>query len=381
MPPTDPTPPAGGRAFAPAGHEPWAVLESLLQRLTDTAGLSDAVRLTVESARDAAEADAAFWYSVQSGRAGAVTAGCPLSEAACGELARRLLATAGPADELVFAAGEPPAALLARSLKSAGCVVAVRFAPGRPFTPADGQVAKLALRLLVSQRSQSQANTRQLLLGLLHSLTAVIDAKDPYTAGHSERVARIAVLVGGAAGLSEAAKGDLYLAGLLHDVGKIGTPDAVLQKPGRLTPEEYDQVKHHPTVGERIVASIKPFDKLRPAVRHHHERWDGAGYPDGLAGEAVPLYARVLGVADAVDAMMSPRRYRPGLAPPAIDAILTREAGRQFDPALVQAFAAVKGQVYPPLYQQGIGDSAFHAVDKILDEPLTARLPALRPPD
>jgi HD-GYP domain-containing protein (c-di-GMP phosphodiesterase class II) len=205
----------------------------------------------------------------------------------------------------------------------------------------------------------------------------VIDAKDPYTAGHSERVARIATLIAGGCGLSQAAVGDVYLAGLLHDVGKIGTPDAILQKPGRLTAEEYAEVKLHPVIGERIVASIKPFDRLRPAVRHHHERWAGGGYPDGLVGEAIPLYARILGVADAVDAMMSPRRYRPGLTPPAIDRILADETGRQFDPAMVRAFQAVKAQVYPPIYQQGIGDSAHHAVSKMLDEPLTARLPVL----
>ena len=355
------------------------MLESLLQSLTVSGGLTDAIRLSVESARESAEADAAFWYSTQSGRAGALTPDCPLSETDCAALARRLLAASDPAAEVVPWAGPgvPAAALLARSQQTPGCIVCVRLDGGRPFTPADGRLAHLALRMLVSQRAQAAANSRHLLVGLLHSLTAVIDAKDPYTAGHSERVARIAVLVGEAAGLSEAARGDLYLAGLLHDVGKIGTPDAVLLKPGKLTPDEYETIKQHPLIGERIVASIKPFDRLRPAVRHHHERWDGAGYPDQLAGEGVPLYARILGVADAVDAMMSPRRYRPGLAPPVIDRILAEERGRQFDPELVRAFAAVKGQVYPPIYQQGIGDSAHHAVGNMLDEPLTARLPSL----
>ena len=363
----------------PAARDSWAVLESLLQSLTVSGRLTDAIRLSVESARESAEADAAFWYSTQSGRAGALTPDCPLSDTDCVALARRLLIAADPVAEVVPWAGSgvPAAALLARSPQTPGCIVCVRLEGGRPFTPADGRLAHLALRMLVSQRAQAAANSRHLLVGLLHSLTAVIDAKDPYTAGHSERVARIAVLVGGSAGLSEAARGDLYLAGLLHDVGKIGTPDAVLLKPGKLTPDEYETIKQHPLIGERIVASIKPFDRLRPAVRHHHERWDGAGYPDRLAGEGVPLYARILGVADAVDAMMSPRRYRPGLAPPVIDRILAEESGRQFDPDLVRAFAAVRGQVYPPIYQQGIGDSAYHAVGNMLDEPLTARLPTL----
>ena len=221
--------------------------------------------------------------------------------------------------------------------------------------------------MLLGLRAHAQVATKHLLNGLIHSLTAVLDAKDPYTAGHSERVARIAVLVGKAMGLSEAVVGDLFLAGLVHDIGKIGVRDEVLLKNGKLTDAEFAEIQQHPVIGEKIVASIEPFRRLTPAVRGHHERYDGRGYPDGLAGEAIPLLARVLGVADAVDAMMSPRRYRMARSPVEIDAIITAETGRQFDPAAAAAFMSVRTQIYPPIYQKGIGESAFHAIETIVD--------------
>src|SRR5262249_48902639 len=157
--------------------------------------------------------------------------------------------------------------------------------------------------------------------GLVNCLTATIEARDAYTAGHSERVARIGVILAEQMGLSHAEVSDVYLGGLLHDIGKIGIPDAVLQKDGPLTAQEYAHIKRHVVIGDRIVASIKPFDRLRPGVRSHHERFDGKGYPDGLAGADTPRLARILAIADACDAMMSPRRYRPALTPPLIDKI------------------------------------------------------------
>ena len=131
-------------------------------------------------------------------------------------------------------------------------------------------------------------------------------------------------------------------------------------------------------IGERVVASIEPFRRLCPAVRSHHERYDGSGYPDGLAGEPIPLLGRVLAVADALDAMMSPRRYRPARSPLEIDAVMVNETGRQFDPAVVAAFMAVRTQIYPPIYQKGIGESAFHAIESMVDHQTetSAPLPA-----
>jgi HD-GYP domain-containing protein (c-di-GMP phosphodiesterase class II) len=357
--------------------DPWVALEQLVQGLNDATAAADAVRLTVESVREAVGADAAFWYSVAAGKVTAIHPDHAVDTPVAVGLARNLLHDAPPDREVIATSG-PPAALMARSPRSGGCVVAVRLT-GKPFDPADGKAARLALRMLLGQRTQALAGTRQLLLGLVHTLTTVIDAKDPYTAGHSERVARIAVLIAEAAGLTEASRGDVFLAGLIHDVGKIAVRDDVLQKPGKLTADEYAEVKEHPLVGDRIVASIKPFEKLRPAVRHHHERWDGTGYPDKLAGEAIPLVARILAVADACDAMMSPRRYRPGLSPVQIDAELERTAGKQFDPAMVAAFMTVRANVYPPIYQKGIGDSAYHAIDALVQGQADGSVLKIRP--
>ena len=146
-------------------------------------------------------------------------------------------------------------------------------------------------------------------------------------------------------------------------------------KAAKLTVAEYDEIKQHPLIGEKIVASIEPFRRLCPSVRHHHERYDGSGYPDGLSDEAIPQLARILGVADALDAMMSPRRYRPARSPIEIDAVMTTESGKQFDPVVVAAFMAVRMQIYPPIYQKGIGDSAYHAIETMVENQTETSLP------
>src|SRR5205814_4235646 len=139
--------------------------------------------------------------------------------------------------------------LVARSAQSGGCAVVLTFTPGRRFDAADEEVVRIALKMLVALRAHAQRATKLLLNGLVHSLTAVIDAKDPYTAGHSERVARIAVLLGNQLGLSAGTVGDLFLAGLIPDIGKMGVRDDVLWKPGRLTDAAFDEAKQHPAVG------------------------------------------------------------------------------------------------------------------------------------
>ncbi len=371
-----------------ARRDPWAALEVLLQNLTDTTSSTRSIQATVAAAADTLGADAAFWYSLSNDKVLAVAGPRAVDAGWAAKFARTLAQKATDGEEVVRWTNppggkeppeEPAAALLCRSAKTNGCLVALTYDPDRRFDDGDVKVARFTLKMLLGQRAQAQAGTKQLLVGLLHSLTTVIDAKDPYTAGHSERVARIATLIAKQMHLSAAVVGDVYLAGLLHDVGKIGIRDEVLQKPGKLTREEYEEVQQHPVVGERVVASIKPFDRLRGGVRHHHERWDGGGYPDKLAREDIPLLARVLAVADACDAMMSHRRYRPARSPVEIDAVFTRESGRQFDPAVVKAFMAVRHEIYPPIYQKGIGESAFHAVNQIVENLTDAtmeRLPA-----
>jgi hypothetical protein len=156
---------------------------------------------------------------------------------------------------------------------------------------------------LQSRSVRRQSEVQDLFAGLIQSLTAAIDAKDSYTCGHSERVARVAVELGREMGLSESELGDVYLAGLLHDIGKIGIPDSVLGKPGSLTSEEFTQIAQHVLIGCRILEGFRGISHLLPVVLSHHERYDGSGYPRGLKGEEIPRLARILAVADCYDAM------------------------------------------------------------------------------
>lgn len=175
-------------------------------------------------------------------------------------------------------------------------------------------------------------------LGALQALARTIDASSPWTAGHSERVTRIAVALGRTMGVSEAQEDLLRRGGLLHDIGKIGVPVEVLNKPGKLTPEEFDLVKEHVTVGARILEPIGAYSELLPIVLYHHERVDGRGYPRGLEGEQIPLLARILAVADMFDALTSDRPYREGLAFRTAVEVVRNAAGSQLDADVVNAF-------------------------------------------
>lgn len=181
--------------------------------------------------------------------------------------------------------------------------------------------------------------------GLVHSLTSAIDAKDPYTRGHSDRVARIALRLGQELGFDTSTLKTLYLSGLLHDIGKIGIDDAILLKPGNLTKEEYEHIKSHTVIGYNIISGLKSLKDMLPAVRHHHESWDGKGYPDGLAGEEIPLVARVVAVADSYDAMSSTRPYRDPLTEKRLFEFLRRGAGKQWDAQIIDAFFAAVDDV------------------------------------
>ncbi|MBL0926406.1 MAG: HD-GYP domain-containing protein [Phycisphaerales bacterium] len=175
-------------------------------------------------------------------------------------------------------------------------------------------------------------------LGTLEALTAAIDAKDPYTCGHSERVAHLAFTLATAVGLSAEHAERVRIAGLVHDIGKIGVPEEVLRKPGRLSDEEYRLIKQHPEIGHHILKDIPFLDDVLPGVMHHHERFDGKGYPHGLRGVDIPLVARIIGLVDAFDAMSSNRTYRAAMARDQVLAEVLRGAGTQFDPDLAEAF-------------------------------------------
>lgn len=175
----------------------------------------------------------------------------------------------------------------------------------------------------------------------IQALAAAVDAKDPYTQGHSIRVAEMArdlcLFLGGTSDEAD----QIFRAGTLHDVGKIGVPDAILKKPGRLDEEERRIMETHPALGEIIVRKVPQLEDLLPGVRHHHEAYDGRGYPDGLAGDRIPRMARILAVADTYDAMTSDRPYRKGLPAEVALAEITKGAGTQFDPEMAYAFCSM----------------------------------------
>jgi HD-GYP domain-containing protein (c-di-GMP phosphodiesterase class II) len=168
-------------------------------------------------------------------------------------------------------------------------------------------------------------NQSDFLTGVVQAFTSAIDAKDPYTCGHSDRVARLSVCLARQLGLETNDLNLLYMSGLLHDVGKIGIDDAVLRKPDRLTDEEYEQIKLHPELGCDILKDLKPLVPVLPVVRHHHEQWDGLGYPYGLKGLEIPELARITAVADAYDAMSSDRPYRCGMPDEKVDTIFRKD--------------------------------------------------------
>ncbi len=181
---------------------------------------------------------------------------------------------------------------------------------------------------------------------LLETVTALafaIDAKDHYTQGHSQSVARLAAEIARELGLGNAEVEEIRLAGILHDIGKIGVPEIVLNKPTRLTMEEFDLVKSHAVLGEKILKplKVKAIERIRRMIRHHHERFDGLGYPDQLKGEAIPLGARILTVADCFDTMISQRAYKRGRTTQEAVAELRRCCGTQFDPVPVDALIRV----------------------------------------
>jgi len=186
---------------------------------------------------------------------------------------------------------------------------------------------------------------REFFAGVVRALTSAIDAKDPYTCGHSDRVARVSVRLAEEMGCDRKQVETIYLSGLLHDVGKIGIDDNVLRKPGKLTDPEFEHIKTHAAIGHRILSDIKQLDEVLPVVLHHHEQWNGRGYPHGLAGANIPFLARIVAVADSFDAMGSDRPYRAGMPDEKLDAILREGAGQQWDASIVDAFFRARDDI------------------------------------
>jgi HD-GYP domain-containing protein (c-di-GMP phosphodiesterase class II) len=180
--------------------------------------------------------------------------------------------------------------------------------------------------------------SNQLFLGTLHAMSSAIDARDKYTQGHSERVARLSYDLARILGVSDESCQEIYLAGILHDIGKIGVPDSVLLKNEALSPEELHVIQQHPEIGYRIVERLGHLQFVLPGILYHHERWDGRGYPHGLKGESIPLMARIMAVADAFDAMTSSRPYRQAMPIAKAEQIICAGGGKQWDAEAVECF-------------------------------------------
>ena len=174
--------------------------------------------------------------------------------------------------------------------------------------------------------------------GLLETLAEVIDHRDPYVLEHSKKVAQYAVGIAEQLGLHPNQVELIRKASLMHDVGKLGIPEAILLKPGSLSKDEFDTIKKHPSIGAKILETTRAMHRFIPIVRHHHERYDGNGYPDGLNGQNIPIEARIVALADAVDAMASDRPYRKRQSMEHIIDEIQTKSGTQFDPQVVQAF-------------------------------------------
>lgn len=198
--------------------------------------------------------------------------------------------------------------------------------------------------ILLLDLKQALTQLEDLSMATIRALADALDAKCDYTSGHSLRVSRYAVTIGKALGMGDDELKDLELAGILHDVGKIGVPESILWKPARLTPEEQAIMAQHPVRSAQIIGDIPVLSRARLWVLHHHEYMDGSGYPDHLVGEAIPFGARIILVADAYDAMTTDRPYRKAIGPERAASELRKYAGKQFDAKVVEALIGVVGE-------------------------------------
>ena len=220
--------------------------------------------------------------------------------------------------------------------------------PGEIVTTADtalyyakhtgGNRTYLSSKILSEPTIEAGIKTRSSGLSTVYALASAVDAKDHYTYGHSKKVNTYAVALTEAIGLPPEEVSRISTAALLHDIGKIGIPDKILGKKGKLNPEDWEAIKAHPRLGANIVGNVPSLIPCTGGILYHHERWDGAGYPEGLKGEEIPLDARILAIADTFAAMTSARSYRGAFCDEKVIKELKRGAGTQFDPKLVEVF-------------------------------------------
>jgi putative nucleotidyltransferase with HDIG domain len=216
---------------------------------------------------------------------------------------------------------------------------------GSNFNDMAGNIEALVRRL-----KQALRQNQELFLETIKTLAAAIDAKDPYTHGHSERVSSFSMAISRHLGLGQEEVFRVHIAAILHDVGKLGIRESILNKPGGLSDEEFDIMRQHPSIGAQIMSPIRMLKDIIPGIRNHHETWNGKGYPDQLNGEEIPMVARIIGVADTFDAMTTTRPYQQAMT---LDYVLDKMrsmSGTRFDPVVIDAFiAAVEaGDITPP---------------------------------
>ena len=199
---------------------------------------------------------------------------------------------------------------------------------------------------LIRRLKRAAKENHELFMGTIRAMAQAIDAKDPYTRGHSMRVNRYSVILAKQLGLRGAQLREIHVSSLMHDLGKIGINDEILQKPGKLSDEEFEVMKTHTVLGANIVAPIRQMKRIIPGMRWHHERMNGQGYPDGLTGDQIPLMARIIAVADTFDAITTHRPYQTAMTFDEALKVLERLKGDSLDPKIVEAFFAV--------YEQGL---------------------------
>ena len=202
------------------------------------------------------------------------------------------------------------------------------------------EAANARLFGLLDENRQLLGRMQRSYLGTITSLARAVEAKDPYTSGHTERVAEVALLLARELDFDESQLAAIKVGAIIHDIGKVGTPDQILSKPGALTEEEIREIRKHPEVASQIVAELELPKAVKQMVRSHRERFDGGGYPDGLIGEQIPLAARILSVAEALDAMTSDRPYRDAMSLDVACAEIEDNAGTQFCPRVVAALTS-----------------------------------------
>ncbi len=215
-----------------------------------------------------------------------------------------------------------------------------------------GQLAQ-SFNHMASQLERHDQNLREMFIDTTKALAAAIDAKDPYTRGHSQRVAQISLEIAKEMGQSPSEQQKVNIAALLHDVGKIGIEDHILKKPGQLTDEEYGIIKQHPRWGAMIMGHISQLKEVVPAIQHHPERLDGTGYPEGLAGDQIPMLARIIAVADTFDAMTTDRLYQKAMDPQFVVSKLHEWKGTRYDPTVVDSMTRIYSRIVNPAVTPG----------------------------